>query len=63
MQDCKDKLPLGFDSRRVLAMDWVPQAEVLSHPSVRAGLTHCGMNTCIDYINAGIPVLTFPHYG
>ena len=62
MPNAKERLPLGFDNRKVMALDWAPQAEVLSHNAVRAGLTHCGTNSCIDFINAGVPVLTFPHH-
>lgn len=32
------------------------------HPAVKAGLTHCGFNAILDFINAGVPVLTFPHH-
>ena len=40
-----------------------PQAEVLAHPAVKAGLSHCDFSTSLEFINAGKPVLTFPHHG
>lgn len=41
----------------------VPQAELLAHPAIKSGLSHCDFFTTLDFINAGKPLLTFPHYG
>lgn len=42
--------------------DWVPQIEVLAHPALKAGLTHCGFGGCLEFINAGKPIVAFPHF-
>ena len=42
---------------------WVPQAELLAHPALRAGLTHGGFGGTLEFISAGIPVICFPHFG
>ena len=42
---------------------WIPQVELLSHDSVKAGLTHCGWGGCQEYMSSGLPVVTFPHFG
>ena len=42
---------------------WLPQVELLSHPAVQAGVTHAGFGGTLEFINAGVPVLTFPHFG
>lgn len=40
---------------------WIPQIEALSHPAVKAGLTHCGFGGTLEFIAAGVPMVTFPH--
>ena len=40
---------------------WIPQIEVLAHPAVKAGLTHCGFGGTLEFISPGIPVVAFPH--
>ena len=42
---------------------WLPQVELLSHSGVKAGLTHCGFGGTLEFINAGIPMVCFPHFG
>ena len=41
---------------------WIPQIEVLNHKAVKAGLTHCGWGGCQEFVGAGLPVVTFPHF-
>ena len=37
--------------------------EILSHPAGQAGLTHCGWGGTTEFIMAGVPMVTFPHFG
>ncbi|KAK8953391.1 UDP-glycosyltransferase 90A1 [Platanthera guangdongensis] len=39
---------------------WVPQKEVLSHASVGGFLSHCGWNSVLEAVAAGVAVLAFP---
>lgn len=41
---------------------WIPQVEILAHPALKTGITHCGFGGTLEFINAGVPVVAFPHF-
>ncbi|KAI7744407.1 hypothetical protein M8C21_014307 [Ambrosia artemisiifolia] len=45
-----------------LIVRWCPQTEVLSHPSVGCFLSHCGWNSLIESVVAGVPVIACPQW-
>jgi hydroquinone glucosyltransferase len=59
-------LPEGFLERtrgRGLAVAaWAPQVRVLSHPATAAFVSHCGWNSALESVAAGVPMVAWPLY-
>ncbi|KAF2308567.1 hypothetical protein GH714_010709 [Hevea brasiliensis] len=59
-----EELGNGFEERvqdrGIVIRDWVDQREILEHQSVQGFLSHCGWNSVLDSICAGVPILAWP---
>lgn len=43
-----------------LIVKWSPQTKVLAHSSIGCFLSHCGWNSLIETLTAGVPVIAYP---
>lgn len=52
----------GESSSRFLIVPWCNQLEVLSHGSVGCFVTHCGLNSVVEAICLGVPMVAVPQW-
>ncbi|CAI0402976.1 unnamed protein product [Linum tenue] len=41
---------------------WAPQVDVLGHESIGGFVTHCGWNSVLEAVRAGVPMVAWPLY-
>uniref|UniRef100_A0A6N2N764 Glycosyltransferase n=1 Tax=Salix viminalis TaxID=40686 RepID=A0A6N2N764_SALVM len=64
--DLDSLLPEGFmertKERGYVVKSWAPQVEIVNHGSVGGFVTHCGWNSTLEAVCAGVPMVAWPLY-
>ncbi|XP_048540125.1 UDP-glucose flavonoid 3-O-glucosyltransferase 7-like [Triticum urartu] len=57
-------MPEGFPTalRGHIICGCAPQVLILNHPAVGCFVTHCGWNSILEAVSAGVPMVTWPRY-
>lgn len=57
-------MPKGFEERMMnkgmVVRGWGPHLLILGHESIGGFMTHCGWNSVVEGISAGVPMVTWP---
>ncbi|KAF7843560.1 UDP-glycosyltransferase 90A1-like [Senna tora] len=63
-KEWESQLPEGFEERvgdkGMIVRDWVDQREILNHEGVKGFVSHCGWNSVLEAVCAGVPILAMP---
>ena len=57
-------IPNGFEDRisdrGLIIKGWTPQVDILNHNAIGGFLSHCGWNSTLESIRAGVMILAWP---
>ncbi|CAL9059197.1 unnamed protein product [Musa banksii] len=51
-----------MEGRCLILRGWAPQILILNHAAVGGFVTHCGWNSSLEAVTAGVPMVTWPFF-
>ncbi|KAL8097144.1 hypothetical protein AgCh_030297 [Apium graveolens] len=65
-KESEEWMPEGFEERMIgkglIIRGWAPQMLILDHEAIGGFVTHCGWNSTLEGIAAGVPMVTWPSF-
>uniref|UniRef100_A0A914E0E5 glucuronosyltransferase n=1 Tax=Acrobeloides nanus TaxID=290746 RepID=A0A914E0E5_9BILA len=58
-----NEIPEKFQAENIKVFKWIPQRTLFNHPKAMAVITHCGQNSFLEAVNAGLPIIGIPTMG
>ncbi|MED6216533.1 hypothetical protein PIB30_008518 [Stylosanthes scabra] len=58
----KNVIPIEFHGLEGKIVSWSPQRKVLNHPSIACFISHCGWNSTMEGLCAGVPFLCWSFF-
>uniref|UniRef100_A0A914EAY1 glucuronosyltransferase n=1 Tax=Acrobeloides nanus TaxID=290746 RepID=A0A914EAY1_9BILA len=58
-----NEIPEKFQAENIQVFKWIPQRTLFNHPKAMATITHCGQNSFLEAVNAGLPIIGIPTMG
>jgi UDP:flavonoid glycosyltransferase YjiC (YdhE family) len=49
-----------MEGKGLIIRGWAPQVLILEHEAIGAFVTHCGWNSILEGVSAGVPMVTWP---
>ncbi|OVA15877.1 UDP-glucuronosyl/UDP-glucosyltransferase [Macleaya cordata] len=49
-------------TKGMIIRGWAPQVAILEHPAIGGFVTHCGWNSVLESVAAGVPMIAWPLY-
>ncbi|XP_055815878.1 scopoletin glucosyltransferase-like [Solanum dulcamara] len=63
-EEQEKRMPEGFEEklngRGLIIKGWAPQVLILDHEAIGGFVTHCGWNSLLEGVTAGLPMVTWP---
>ena len=56
------KMPKNI-GKNVKIVSWIPQNDILGHPSTKVFVTHCGLNSMLESVYHSVPMVALPLVG